>query len=384
VVCVSSQVPIPSDCYGGNQMSWESPKYRREQVNKAGRALANAAPDEVPDEALDVISNWRLCHSWPLNTFKLWLLGKALHIDAGSLVAQRLKRLSSIALKLRRFPEMKLSQMQDIGGCRAIVATAADVDKLVERYKKSDLKHKLVHEDDYIRSPKTSGYRGYHLVYRYNSDKSTTYNDLKVEVQLRSSLQHAWATAVETVGAFTEQALKSSHGPQEWLRFFELMSAELASRERTAAVPNTPTNRRELRLELREYEAKLGVINRLELYAASIHLPETAGEMKDAKLFLLELDPNAMQLRVTGYKARELERASADYLRVERRALAGGRDAVLVSVDSFRALKKAYPNYYMDTHKFIQALKEAIRVFRPTPPRDPRQEELDFNLSTGV
>jgi hypothetical protein len=40
------------------------------------------------------------------------------------------------------------------------------------------------------------------------------YNDLKIEMQLRSQYQHAWATAVETVGTFIGQALKSSIGPE--------------------------------------------------------------------------------------------------------------------------------------------------------------------------
>jgi hypothetical protein len=35
------------------------------------------------------------------------------------------------------------------------------------------------------------------------------------------------------------------------------------------------------------------------------------------------------------------------------------RDVVLVSVDSLEALKKAYPNYFLDTHRFIQAVKHA-------------------------
>ena len=43
-----------------------------------------------------------------------------------------------------------------------------------------------------------SGYRGVHLIYRYNSDRKTEYNTLLIEMQLRSQLQHAWATAVET------------------------------------------------------------------------------------------------------------------------------------------------------------------------------------------
>ena len=192
---------------------WAILSFSREEINKAGKLLALAdSPDELPEESLVAIGNWRACHGWPLNTFKLWLLEKAKHLDNGSLVAQRLKRLKSIAQKLKRFPGIKLSQMQDIAGCRAILPTVKHVDGLVLKYRKSDIKHELIRMDDYIREPKASGYRGIHLIYRYFSDKNTTYNDLKVEVQLRSTAQHLWATAVETVGTFTQQALKSSTG----------------------------------------------------------------------------------------------------------------------------------------------------------------------------
>jgi hypothetical protein len=70
-------------------------------------------------------------------------------------------------------------------------------------------------------NPQKSGYRGIHLVYRYNGRK-TEYNGLKIEIQIRTVIQHAWATAVETVGMFTQQALKSSQGEQDWLRYFAL------------------------------------------------------------------------------------------------------------------------------------------------------------------
>ena len=59
-------------------------------------------------------------------------------------------------------------------------------------------------ETDYVRKPKTSGYRGIHLVYRYHNDRKTIYNGLQIEPQLRTRRQHAWATAVDT-RAFVEE-----------------------------------------------------------------------------------------------------------------------------------------------------------------------------------
>ena len=104
--------------------------------------------------------------------------------------------------------------MQDIGGCRAIVSTVRDVERLNEHIQSSSTRHKLHREYDYIKEPKDTGYRGIHLTYKYNGEKEE-YKDYFVEIQLRSKVQHAWATAVEIVDTFTKQALKSSRGPAQ-------------------------------------------------------------------------------------------------------------------------------------------------------------------------
>src|SRR5262245_31879637 len=142
------------------------------------------ATDAEFDEALDVINNWRSSHSFPLNTFQTGLRKKARGLDSRALVAQRLKRLSSIELKLELIPQMKLSRMQDIGGCRAVVRDVTTVRKLARLYAVSAMKHRLARVDDYIQHPKESGYRGIHCVYIYFSDRKTTYNGLRIEMQL--------------------------------------------------------------------------------------------------------------------------------------------------------------------------------------------------------
>src|SRR6185437_184594 len=99
---------------------------------------------------------------------------------------------------------------QDIGGCRAIVGSIADVYGIVDKYDKSRFAHTFKNRKDYISSPKPDGYRSYHLIYQYSGIGPTEcYNGLHIEVQLRTQLQHAWATAVEIVGTITKQALKS-------------------------------------------------------------------------------------------------------------------------------------------------------------------------------
>ena len=88
-------------------------------------------------QALEIINNWRAAHSFPLNTIQVGLRRRARDVDDHALIAQRLKRVPSILQKLRRFPHMKLSRMQDIGGCRAVVDTSAEARKVHLEYAKS-------------------------------------------------------------------------------------------------------------------------------------------------------------------------------------------------------------------------------------------------------
>ena len=155
-------------------MDWVTPQYSRSKIDAAGKELLKPpffGESEEYDEALSIISNWRSAHSRPLYTFRFGLRRYAQEIDPNVVVAQRIKRLSSISLKLSLRNNMRLSQMQDIGGCRAVLNSLQAVQALHNRYKSSDIKHKLISVDDYIENPKSPGYRSLHLVYSYYSDR---------------------------------------------------------------------------------------------------------------------------------------------------------------------------------------------------------------------
>jgi hypothetical protein len=223
---------------------------------------------------------------------------------------------------------------------------------------KSRRRHKLVHEDDYITQPRDSGYRGIHLIYTYLSDRNPTHNGLKVEVQLRSVLQHAWATAVETVGTFLQQSLKASQGMPEWLRFFQLMGSAIALREGTTLVPGTPSPEQGLVAEIRQLSSGLKVVEKLEGYGQA--MKELEERVEDVQYFLLELRPSAKTLHVTGFDSHHIEKATATYLEVEKTLAGPGDEAVLVSVDSLDKLRRAYPNYFLDTKVFLDTVDKAL------------------------
>lgn len=340
---------------------WGEPLYSRSAVDRAALAIADPLTGPYDRElALAVVNNWRSSHAFPLNTLQMNLRRRAAGIDSDATVAQRIKRLPSIVGKIERYPDMKLSRMQDIGGCRAVLKDIDAVRELYGRYREGNGRHLLEREDDYIEvKPKASGYRGVHLVYRYNSARNTTYNGLRIEVQLRTRLQHAWATAVETVGFFTMQALKSSLGGDDWLRFFALMSSEIAILEGTPLVPGTPSDPGERRSELRGLTECLGVVDKLAAYGRTLKLAEDRIVGGNYKYFILQLDARNAQLTV--YSFGKLAAATESYEGLERASNQSEVDVVLVSVDSLSSLRRAYPNYFLDTAYFVQLVTEATR-----------------------
>ena len=359
-------------------MEWAKPIYSKKEINWAGAYLLDDASRKELRKvahAIDIVDNFRASHAFPLNTLQYRLRKLSYKVERKSIVAQRLKRFVSIMNKLTRFQRMKLYDMQDIGGCRAVVHDLKDVERLVDAFHASHIKHKLTHYDDYIKNPKNDGYRSWHLVYRYMSDKKETYNGLKVEIQIRTPLQHSWATTVETVDLFTRQALKSSRGMPEWRRFFQLMGTEIALLEDTPLVPGTPSDINILHKELSECEKELSVIASLTGFTNALSISRRVFSKMRGDYFLLSLNNVSEELSITSYKRSELEEASKAYALEERQVRKNkGTDAVLVSVDSIRDLKRAYPNYFADTRLFVEILKRAIKNKKGLV--DPRQLRL--------
>ena len=115
-------------------------------------------------------------------------------------------------------------------------------------------------------------------------------------------------------------------------------------RERAAIVPNTPRDRKELVAELRSCVSKLDAQTKLNTYSAMLRMPKHP-DLQEAAYFLLELDPIAKKIQVSGFKTNELKQASERYLEVEReiakKSEVIGAQAVLVSVGSLASLRRA-------------------------------------------
>jgi ppGpp synthetase/RelA/SpoT-type nucleotidyltranferase len=136
-------------------------------------------------------------------------------------VGQRLKRMPQILDKLARFPSMRLSQMEDMGGCRAIMpGGAAEVQGVLRRIRRN---WQIALFRDYVREPKVTGYRAVHVV--------VLRDERLIEIQLRTLGQHDWAEAVERIAARTGHNLKDGEGPDDLVEYLRLVARAIYEHE---------------------------------------------------------------------------------------------------------------------------------------------------------
>lgn len=342
--------------------SYVKPQVSNTKIDKAAETLLASLPSSAEyRESLALINQWRSSHLWPLDKVRITLGKRSRRVDLGSIVVQRLKRLSSIESKMARLEGTRLTGMQDIGGCRSILKNVDCVDRLVGLYeeardsKRTD-RSALVNVRDYINSPRPTGYRGVHLIVRYQSNglETSAWNGRKIEVQVRTRLQHYWATALESMSSFLKQPLKADAGDPEWLRFFALTSGLIADWEKSPGIPGVPE-------QDGLYKEALSLWKKLRagqmLHGCSV-LGEFTEEFTDASLFVLKLDSESKKTTVHSFGEEENQEAVEKYIDLELEFARNSEvNVVLVRADDLSELKIAYPNYWADTSEFSQFLK---------------------------
>lgn len=340
------------------------PDETKSQINKAGKILTGRSlkPEEI-ELARKLVNRWRACHAYSLNTFNVTMRDKIKKFPPEPIVAQRLKRMSTIIDKLKRYPSMKLTTMQDIGGVRAIVGTIDDVYKLAEEYRdQSRFAHELYNEKDYIENPRDEdGYRSLHLMYRYKNNRAPKYNGLLIELQIRTKLQHTWATAVETMGTFLGQALKSRQGDKDWIEFFAITSSAFAHIENSKRVPRfNHLSKKETFKKVMKAEKKINALDKMQglSLAAEMIARNIRAKKRGWYYHLIILNSLKKTVQVKPYSRDDFERAVADYARVESSAPQEKIEPVLVSAGPLKELRRAYPNFFLDIRDFAKKVKE--------------------------
>lgn len=316
------------------------------RVNKAGdRIRAGAASPED----IRVVDSWRAAHRNVLNTFQATLRTRTRGTNV--IVAQRHKRKRTIFGKLQRFPEMKLARMDDVAGCRLIFPSVKRLYGFRERLHGARFKHRRrndVDKYDYIKTPKDTGYRGVHDVYEYNVNSAVgrPLKGLLVEIQYRTLVQHAWATAVEVIGFITESQPKFEEGDKRYRDAMALASEILARTQEKSTGPFPELSDAEVVRRFLKMDEELGLLTMLRGLNAT---DSAVSANRNAILIISSIG----DLEVRTY--RDAPEALRALFELERTAPTS--DVVLVRADSSDEVRLAFKNYFSDATEFISLVE---------------------------
>ena len=331
-----------------NQTNFVFPGGSKSRVNRAGDNVRNGCENEDDIASID---EWRAAHRAVLNTFQAILRGRTRNSDI--VVAQRHKRKSTIFNKLRRIPNMQLARMDDVAGCRLIFNSIEELEQFRSNFHVAKFQHKRrndVDKYDYIEKPKNTGYRGIHDVYNYdvNSVPGSKYKGLLVEIQYRTKIQHAWATAVEVIGFVTESQPKFQQGDERYQHAMALASELLARTYEDRKGPFPEKGSKELVEEFLKVDQDISLLQMLKGLNAS----ETAhSENKNSILIFSE----SGELEVRTF--RDAPDALRTLFRLEKEM--PDKDIVLVRADSPAEVRLAFKNYFSDAKEFIELINRA-------------------------
>ena len=351
------------------------PPSSKRAVNRSGEKIA-IGEDEQSDILL--VDQWRASHAYVLNTFQIFFKRRVADHDIDIEFAQRLKRRNTIIDKLQRRTAAgdrligDVTSMQDFAGCRLIFPDMESLNsfrKFVHSPEKMrSVFHVLKHAENpdkfnYFECPKWTGYRGIHEIFihrprphRKGEDVAKPWRNLLCEIQYRTRIQHAWATALEISDFLDGERTKFAMQEEDMnprVNFFRLVSELLARYHENATHALREMSINELRIQIRNLDSELGIMGRLRAMRAIEDFPKLKrhnvlnvikGEDGEPKLEVFVFNNSVDAIR----KSQELE-SSVESL-----------NAVYVASDRPGELRRAYKNYFNDPLDFVELVTQAL------------------------
>lgn len=352
-------------------MTYPLPPVSKSAVKRAGTAISEGTATQ---DDIDLVDQWRAAHGYVINTFQVWIKRHIARRGYNVEFAQRLKRRNTVLDKLRRRNAAgellitDVSAMHDFAGCRMIFENIAELNEF-RNYMHSSLVMKNVNHTlryspdkyDYIESPKLTGYRGIHDVYRHlprgseREEGKKPWDNLLVEIQYRTRAQHAWATAVEISDLVDGERTKFEMDASKRGRFFSIASEIIARNHEGLSKAFLNLTTRQLQVELQGLENELGILQRLSA------LKTFGDEDRLQRHNVLNIRKNEcgeISLEVLPFTQAADAIAKATELESSEESL----NAVYVRADNPNQLRSAYRNYFNDPIDFVQIIQQEGEV----------------------
>ena len=173
----------------------------------------------------------------------------------------------SIAEKLRR-ESIRLSQMQDIAGCRVVVADVVQQELFVASLRTIFPGAAVIDRRD----KPSYGYRAVHIIVEVSGKP--------VEIQVRTALQHLWAELSEKSSDVLDPTIKYGGGTAEWRTILTRSSVVVAAYEEFEATASKAVAVYEVRVAAHE-KLKKRAAELLEHHLSDHKVQEIRGILED-------------------------------------------------------------------------------------------------------
>ena len=324
-------------------------------------------PDAEYTAAVKEARMWRAQHAAPTESCFRQLLEIAPDFP-GAVLTFRLKRMQSILEKIRRPGKTyTIGTMDDIGGCRMILEDMEQLERAVGvlsnelELKKSDKSIK-----NYVKTPRDDGYRSCHFITRYRGPK----RKYRVEVQVRTQLQHLWATTVEAAHVVYGINFKldqiqdpNSELERQVRSFFATVSGLFALEETTHDGRLGDSKKDELVERLHSIGRLDSIIRDLSSMVNDVYIARHDIESDGPGFYLMRFARETQFLDITSFEPDESDLAIEAYGTHEDSALVDDLfdpkfdNVVLAYAQDGKQLLHAYPNYTARVGEFLKHME---------------------------
>ncbi|WP_421786083.1 GTP pyrophosphokinase [Gardnerella sp. DNF01204] len=376
----------------------------RKQATAAGKMLKELSGQQNSEEygkQILILDSWRHQHEEPAQIFFKKLVG-IINKYPDAMATYRLKRKESILKKLYRSNgNFELGAMDDIAGCRVIVNSISEVYEVyneilnLKESKEIDIKK----TKDYIKNPEKSGYRSLHIIIKQTLKQENIDRQYRIELQIRTKLQHHWSTAVEAMSEIDNVEYKDptliSKGNiriQSCLQFFKVISELFYCCENNDDACSKSNE--ELVNSVRTNDNFKEIIEDLKAARNSVTINMQKNSAQGGEgLYLLELSRETQELTIHSYTMDCVEKAITNYNSKENGSISNEANKiqydteidsgsvnknltvekpdaqtsyitsinrVLIYAKNKDQLGDTYPNYSYNIEKFIEKVEELI------------------------